>query len=84
MAERTTERIYDAAEAAEILGVCEVTVRRYCFNLDLGQKVRGRWRIGAAELREFQEIQPKRGRPPGKSRGKSGPAEPKITQPVAG
>lgn len=54
---------YDTAEAADVLGVCEVTVQRYCRRLGLGRRVRGRWRIGAGELREFRQRRPQRGRP---------------------
>jgi len=69
---------YDTAEAAEILGVCGVTVRRYCCKFRFGRRVRGRWRITPGDLRTFQQIRPKRGRPPGKNRRKSGPAGPKT------
>ena len=59
-----TDKLYSTAEAAELLGITESLVRRYCREGRIGARVGERWVISADEVRLFRQI----GRHPGRPR----------------
>lgn len=56
--------ILTVSEVAEELGITEVTVRRYCQQGRLGEKIGRQWLITRSELDEFKKNRRGPGRPP--------------------
>lgn len=56
-------RYHTTAEAAEILGIDQSLVRRYCEQGRLGEKIGRNWAIEAGELKAFKKVKRRPGNP---------------------
>lgn len=55
--------LHTCAEAAVLIGVSPIRVRKFCQEGRLGQKIGDQWLITDEEIRLFKQIPRKRGRP---------------------
>jgi len=56
-------KYYTTAEAADVLGLSQIRVKQFCAEGRLGRKIGRHYAITLAQLRKFQAIERRPGRP---------------------